>query len=333
MESNIVNKMIEPDVKLGTVDECRETAQQLCSGSFDMFEQIINNMSKRYTPEYLEQLGKTAYNDDRNYPENFSNWYKHIVDFGAFSHAEIIANQIFTYEETKVLEHSDVYDKVDWKSIEKILEPTLEKMQPYTTYNIKNGCFSNKFDFNTSLATKKDLAQQLWKINYASSLLDTGGHSELVVRELIPYNPIETPTIYNGMPLREEIRVFYNMDKNILEYTEDYWKYKYCSPHIKNMTDKIIFDWFHNKLKTRKIQHRELMSKLADRVYNDIHTLKFDGELKGIWSIDFMYDIDTDKLYLIDMARGTRSAYWNVDKLTYSTRKEFIERCRANATK
>ena len=327
MESN-VEKIPEPNIKLDTIEDRKKVSQEMCSTTFDIFENIISDMSAKFTPEYMEQLSKKVYKDDREYPENFSNWYYHIIDFGKFKHAKIISNQIFTYDEMQLMEKTDIYDKVDWDSIEKILQPTLSKMEDYRIYNIKNGCFSNKFKFDTCLASKSNLAKQLWKINYDASLYGTGGKTELVVREFIPYNDYEIPTIYNGMPLREEIRVFYNMDRKVLEYMEDYWKYKYCRPNIHNKSDQIVFDWFHNKLKTRKTQHRELLQKLEDRIWNDISTLKFDDNLKGIWSIDFMYVAETDDLYLIDMARGHRSAYWNIDKLTYISQKEIIQQRR-----
>lgn len=329
MENN-VEKFPELDVKLDTTHDRIETAHQMCSGSFDMFKDIVEKMSTKYTKEYLDELAKKAYEDDRNYPENFSNWYKHIIDFGKFDHAEIISNQIFTYDGIKIMEETDNIDKVNWEAINNILKPTLDKMQNYKVYNIKNGCFSNKFDFDTCLATKANLAEKLWKINYMSAMYSTGGKTELVVRELIPFDINEIPTIYNGMPLREEIRVFYNMDRKILEYMEDYWKYKYCRNHINNKSDQIVFDWFHNKLKTRQIQHREILKKLYERIWNDISTLKFDDELSGIWSIDFMYVAETDKLYLIDMARGFRSAYWNIDKLTYISQQEIIRERKQN---
>ena len=317
MESNI--EKVPGPIDLDTLEGRLKVAQECNSGSFDMFKNILESMTAKFTPEYLDELGKLSYDDDRVYPENFSNWYNHIVDFGCFEHAKVISNQIFTFDEIKIMQKTDDYSKVDWESINKILKPTLDKMEKYKVYSIKNGCFSNKFDFETSLATKDNLAQQLWKINYQSSMLETGGYTELVVRELIPYNISNTPTIYNGMPMREEIRVFYNMDRNIVEYVEDYWKYKYCADRIQNKSDKIIFDWFHNKLKTRKIQHREKIKELTDFIYNNIATLKFDDTLKGIWSIDFMWVEETNKLYLIDMARGFRSAYWNIDKLTYKS--------------
>lgn len=280
----------------------------------DLFD-AISKIAQRYTPEYLKELAKRAYDDDRNYLENFSNWYPYIIDFGHFKHSEIISNQIFTFEEVEIMRETDNIDKVNWDKINEIITPTLNKMQDYKLYNIKNGCFSNKFDFNTCLATKKNLAKQLWKINYQSSMFETGGYTELVVREIIPYNKKETPTIYNGMPLRTEVRVFYNMDTKQIEYIVDYWDYNYCYESISgNKTDSIIFDWFHNNT-----MHKSKFNMITEYIYKNISTLKFNSRLKGIWSIDFMYVDNTIEddlyIYLIDMARGERSAYWDPNKL------------------
>lgn len=275
------------------------------------FEQILNRIANQYTPEYFKELSKKCYEEDRKYPENFSNWYSHIVDFGYFKHANIIANQIFTLEETEIMRETDIIDKVNWNKINEILKPTLDKMDNYKVYNIKNGCFSNKFDFNTCLATKENLAKQLWEINYNSAMYETGGYTELVVREMIP-NHFEYPTIYNGMSLREEVRVFYNLDEKKIEYIVDYWDYEYCYKNLCK-TDKIIFDWFHNKTAGRDESHKLKLENIKTTICEKINTLKFDNNLKGIWSIDFLND-DID-LYLIDMARGFRSAYWDENRI------------------
>ena len=283
-------------------------------------DKLLSKVSKQFTPEYFEELTKKCYIDDREYPENFSNWYNHIINFGNFKHADIISNQIFTLEDIKVMQETDNINKVNWNKINEILKPSLDKMDSNKLYNIKNGCYSNKFDFNTSIASKDNLAEQLWKINYQSTMYDTGGYTELVIRDLIYSDPREIPTIYNGMPLQEEIRVFYNMDLKQIEYIVDYWDYDYCNQSITNKTDNIIFNWFHNKIPGRNINHQETIRILEGQIKRDIDTLKFDNELKGIWSIDFMSKINHDNcsydLYLIDMARGERSAYWDPTKLT-----------------
>ena len=268
---------------------------------------------ERLTPEYFKELSKKCYEKDRVCPENFSNWYTHIVDFGNFKHANIISNQIFILEEVEMMQETDNIEKVDWNKINTVLKPTLDKMEPRVYYNIKNGCFSNKYDFQTCLATKEDLAQQLWKVNYQSSMYETGGYTEVVVREIIP-NHLEYPSIYNGMPLREESRVFYNMDTKEIEYMVDYWNYDYCYENL-SITDKIIFDWFHNKIGNRETNHQQKLSELFERIEKNIHTIKFDKEIKGIWSIDFLWEQNTDNIYLIDMARGFRSTYWDEEKL------------------
>lgn len=278
-------------------------------------DKCFNDIIKKYTLQYLEKLSKDCYKEDRLYPENFSQWYPHIINFGNFKTAKIVSNQIFTWQETEIMREIDDIDKVDWNKINTILKPTLDKMKDNKLYNIKNGCFSNKFNFSTCIVNKQSLAENLWKINYDSCMYDTGGYTELVVRELIPYNKNTTLTIYNGMPLRDELRVFYNMDKKQIEYVVDYWSYDYCYPNIPN-EDKLNFKkYFMDEHKDDRLIY------MVDYIYQYINTLKFDSKLQGVWSIDFMLCRDCEKfgdyngIYVIDMARGFRSAYWNKDKI------------------
>ena len=67
-------------------------------------EAFMKLETKKFTPEYFEELSRKCYIDDREYPENFSNWYPHIIDFGEFEHTNIVANQIFTFEESKLMQ-------------------------------------------------------------------------------------------------------------------------------------------------------------------------------------------------------------------------------------
>ena len=291
-------------------------------------EQIMKKFTSLYTPEYMEQLSKQCYKDDREYPENFSNWYYNIQDFGKFKHPEIISHQIFTYEELKILQKWENIKDVDWTQYIQVLKPTLEKLDGYKIYNIKNGCFSNKFEFNTCITNKFNLAENFWKIQYSSACFETGGETELVVREYIPYNKDNTVVIYNGMPLRTEVRVFYNMLTKQIEYVTDYWDYKYCIDNLHSLTDKVCFNYFHNKViqssdnVLQAIKHQIELEDVIRYINMNIHTLKFNdklGQIYPIWSIDFMYDNTNDSVYLIDMARGFRSAYWNPQKLNKDT--------------
>lgn len=276
----------------------------------DLYKIDFNSI---YTPEYFKQLEENNYKEDRAYPENFSNWYNCIESFGEFNHSRVISNQIFTQEEVHILQETDTINKVDWNKIKHILKPTLDKLNNTSLYSIKNGCFSDKFKGNICFSNKYDLCQKFWKLQYDSAMYDTGGHTEIVVRELIPYNMYTTPTIYNGLPLRTELRVFYNLDTKQIEYVVDYWDYDYCYEHL-DITDKIVFDWFH-----KQDNYTSNLIYITDYVYKNINTLKFNNKLNGIWSIDFMLVSDVDEfvdgVYLIDMARGYRSAYWDPSKI------------------
>lgn len=280
----------------------------------------LEQISKQWTPEYFEKLSKSSYENDREYPENFSNWYSCIKDFGKFKASRIISNQIFTWEETEAFKKSGTLSGVkNWKELYTILEPTISKMEPGVLYSIKNGCFSNKFDFNKSIVDKDTLVRQLWKLNYASHTYETGGYTELVVREYLALRPYEYLTIYNGMPLTIEVRVFYNMDTKRIEYIVDYWDYNYCANNVNNPTDRIIFEVFHNRINVPNIHNHTLeFTQIKEKIERDISTLKFEG-LTGVWSVDFLYKRETDEIYLIDMARGYRSAYWNPEKLKPET--------------
>lgn len=120
------------------------------------------------------------------------------------------------------------------------------------------------------------------------------------------------------MPLREEVRLFYNMDTNEIQYFVDYWDYDYCRPNLKCRNDEIIFDYFHNKIPGRLVNHQYEYETICKYIEKYIQGLKFQG-LDGIWSIDFLVEVNHEKMdydiYLIDMARGFRSAYWDPSKL------------------
>lgn len=273
-------------------------------------QDMLSKIKNKFNNDFLEELAISSYKEDRNYPENFSNWYPLIKNTGYFKTANIINNQIFSFEEVEIMQETDNIDKVNWDKINKILKPTLDKLENNKLYSIKNGCFSNKFNFSTCVTNKSDLAINLWKLNYMSCMYETGGFTELVVRELIPYNKATTPTIYNGMPLRTEVRVFYNMNTQKIEYINDYWDYEYCFVNLDNLTDKLIFEWFSfNDNKDKELIYT------VDYIYQYINTLKFDEKLQGIWSLDFMLCKDCEEkyngIYLIDMARGSRSAYYD----------------------
>lgn len=68
----------------------------------------------------------------------------------------------------------------------------------------------------------------------------------------------------------------------------------------------------------REINHQYKLKELFNRIEKDISGLKFINKIDGFWSIDFLWEEESDKIYLIDMARGERSAYWDTSKIKES---------------
>ena len=282
-----------------------------------------------------EKMSRDSYEIDRSCPENFSNWVHEIKSYGKFSHAKIINNQILTFEELRIFEESKPDDS-GWEKMKQILKPSLDKMEDNKNYSIKTGTFSNKFSFHTSIANKSNLATKFWYLNQVGG--PDVGHSEIVIREYIENtdNTGNTPTIYHGLPLREEVRVFYHLERKKMIAIGDYWDYESCINGIDE-EDKACFNMFHNLEGNRTFIHGRILEAVISKVKEDIVGLELSDRLKEIeevWSIDFMPIIDFSKIrpnssmeeikanmkiYLIDMARGSTS-YYN-DKIHTSWNK------------
>ena len=103
------------------------------------------------------------------------------------------------------------------------------------TYFVKTGTFSNKFDFRNckvSGSEVKELGEYLLYDSYCASqmagplntpsIVGPALTNEWVVREFIE-DPEDNPTIYKGLPLRTEFRVFVDFDTNKVLSVVNYW--------------------------------------------------------------------------------------------------------------
>ena len=179
---------------------------------------------------------------------------------------------------------------------------------------VKNGCFSNKFDFNNSCILQSDdldeITDHIINIQYTALMLDTGGYFELVFREYIPFFGDCMPTIYNGMILRPEIRVFYDFDTRKILYMVNYWDKEYCLEKIRdhNEKDGEVFEEFSDFIEKEYLDKSRVIRKIIE----DEHILD-NVDLKGQWSIDFLMNSNI-KAWLIDMAVAQQSAYWQYER-------------------
>lgn len=190
-------------------------------------------------------------------------------------------------------------------------------------YFVKTGTFSYKFDFRNCKVTKgkevTELGEYLLYINsYAVSMasmlsnkpiVGVSTTNEWVVREYI--NDVENnPTIYKGLPLHTEYRVFIDADTKEVIGKLPYWDVNVLSKRFSTGSDRDKADMKHDYIAVQV--HKETLEKRykenIDRVIKGLEKLIKDLDLKGQWSIDIMQN--GDDFYIIDMALAKSSAYY-----------------------
>ena len=174
---------------------------------------------------------------------------------------------------------------------------------------MKNGCFSNKFDFNKSCRLEaydeEAITKNFVNLQGESLLYDTGGNMEIVFREFIQ-PPKGTPAIYNGMPFRPEMRVFYDFDKHSYCYAVNYWDWDYCHDRIaEDEHDKEVYESYYPKLKE---MYEYRMRYFLPRILAGLRRV---DKMTGTWSLDFI--LDEHEAWFIDAAVACQSAYWDAD--------------------
>lgn len=251
------------------------------------------------------------YTNDVN---NISFWYPKIKDCG------INVPQTFIVQVPENVMKASFLDNHD-KDRETILEFIKNKIMPILSDNsmyfffMKNGTFSNKFDFNDSCKCRAELfevVEHFMNICYHANCFEAGGISEVAIREYIgDWNYLEQniPCIYNGMPLRPEFRVFYDFDERKVLYSVNYWDWDYCHEGIckYNATDEIVYEYYYGNI-MNEFESRQ--QKVEMLVYIGMRDVRMTGK----WSIDIMWDEQRQEYWLIDMAQAEHSAYWKGNK-------------------
>lgn len=175
---------------------------------------------------------------------------------------------------------------------------------------IKNGCFSDKFQFQLCCPPSKDLdtiVRSISGIMYDSLCFDTAGYTEIVIRERIP-SPETMPTIYGGMPLNTEFRIFYNFTEHRLLYAANYWDWDECHDAMcRHEPDKKAYEARYPELLK---EYKENVQMVCERCSKALENI---GGMAGIWSVDILMD-GNGELWLIDMAVGRMSVYYDPEK-------------------
>lgn len=199
-------------------------------------------------------------------------------------------------------------------------------LEPDKEYFVKTGTYSSKFDFRNAHVHGKEEVRELGEYllfihSQAVRMADfdlSGKHrpviygvsttTEWVVRDFIPDAENNT-TIYHGLPLRTEYRVFVDFDTDTVLGIHPYWDANTVKTHFaRNSEDP---DMFHD-LMTYSVNEEKLNSRYEagkDTVVKHIEALLPDVPMHGQWSIDVMQN--GNDFYIIDMATAEHSAYYD----------------------
>ena len=202
------------------------------------------------------------------------------------------------------------------------------------SYFIKNGVYSSKYDFRNAKVTTpsevRELGQYLFYIHQQacqmSSLLNNrsiygaGTTNEWVVREYIE-SP-EKETIYMGLPLNCEYRIFVDFDTKKILASANYWDREVMDRRFReNRTPHDVHDVITFNMAVDRLEetYNDNLDKVKEMVQE---LLENNVELEGQWSIDIMQS--GYEFYLIDMAVAENSFYY--DRVPKELRKPSEEK-------
>lgn len=189
------------------------------------------------------------------------------------------------------------------------------------TYFIKTGTYSSKYDFrNAKVSGEKEVLElgeyllfiQNQAVTMAGPLAKPSFYgvsttNEWVVREYIE-DKENNPTIYKGMPLHTEYRVFVDFDEDKILGMCPYWEPETMKRRFSQMDDASSPHQRHDYI-IYKMHEETLMKRYhdnEDKVLNAVRKMLPHVELTGQWSIDIMQN--GDDFWLIDMATADTSA-------------------------
>lgn len=191
------------------------------------------------------------------------------------------------------------------------------------SYFIKTGTYSSKFDFrNVKVTTPKEvreLGEYLLYIQYQAgmmagpltqpSIYGASTTNEWVVREFIE-DKENNPTIYKGLPLHTEYRVFIDCDRKLVLGVTPYWEPETMKKRFAHEPDADSPHQVHDYVVYKSHEHvliNRYNNNKAD-VVQAVAELLPDLELTGQWSLDIMQN--GEDFWLIDMALAETSAFY-----------------------
>ena len=206
-------------------------------------------------------------------------------------------------------------------------------------YFVKTGTYSSKFDFrNAYVHGEKEVAElgeYLLYIHFSAlqmasplcskKIYGVSTTNEWAVREFIS-DKENNPTIYKGMPLHTEYRIFADFDTKQIIGASPYWHPEIMEKRFGHDEDADSPHQIHDYI-VFKAHEETLMQRYeanVDAVCDYMENMIQDIRLSGQWSIDVMQN--GDEFWVIDMALAQNSALIECvpQNLLRKTREEWL---------
>lgn len=184
-------------------------------------------------------------------------------------------------------------------------------------YFIKTGVFSSKFDFrNARVCDPKEIREMGEYFLFIHNMSRTIGFmsygaattNEWVVREFIS-DCEDNLTIYHGLPLHTEYRVFVDFDAKEVLGIHPYWDPDVMKKHFDDASnddpdayhDYCTYSVNEDKLMKRYEKNKDLVNQHVQKL------LELGVNMEGQWSLDIMQN--GSDFWFIDMAQADVSAF------------------------
>lgn len=260
---------------------------------------FLDNLLGGRTQEEMREDSRLKY---QKTPENMSNWLFNLLKSPTMHTMLKIPNtfiiQLSSEDFSALVSEQDKVGNL--AKLNFTLESKLGNFCEGKPLFMKTGVFSNKFDFQNCYCglDRSNLGEKLNEMYHMSMLVGAHESSEVVFREYIE-DVEDHKTIYNGLPLRTEYRVFYDFDKKEVLGTSNYW-------HSEMMTEDKLKEDYGNYLHEEEMlnihynQHKHYVASEVAKLMDGVEGLK------GKWSVDVMEN--GEDFWLIDMATMDKSA-------------------------
>ena len=260
--------------------------------------------SFQFTLPTDEEIFNRTSQEDKSDPNTFSNWFGRLKTH--FKTPRSIITSL-TFDEMMLLKPEE--KSTDQVAIQefntRLNQLALDAGLHYPIF-MKNGVFSNKFDFEESclINSPDEFFDKLYNIIYGGCMVGARLSNEVVLRELVAVP--QDVKIYNAMPLNIEFRAFVNFDTQEIVEILDYWHDSIASRLPPDQVE--LFKQHKEKMAPKFEQFKAI---LYEELQNALRNKEFD--LNGSWSVDFLLDANNE-LWLIDMAFAGQS--WGIHLLT-----------------